>query len=204
LLASLKAWRSRVGSALWEWRLGVNTRTDVVFAAKLDYNWYSTISYREIFAVLDNLSLGSADIFVDLGCGPGRVVCCAAQLEVREAVGVEVDERLAAAAERNAAALRQKKSPVRLVHGPAEAFGYAEGDAFYLFNPFGAETLGTVLDRLGACLASRPRQVRIAYVNPEHEFLLDRAGWLTCYDRWVPGAKTSFGVSFWRAKGGAV
>jgi SAM-dependent methyltransferase len=197
---SLKAWRSKAYSAFWEWRLGVDTSArDVSFSERLDYNWYTTIGYREIFAVLRNLDLTSSDVFVDLGCGPGRVICCAAQFEIGEAVGVEVDERLAAIALCNAAGLRRKGCAVRVENQPAETFDFAEGTVFYLFNPFGAATLAKVLDRLRNSLASDPRRARIAYVNPVHEGLLGAAEWLSCYERWERDTKVSYAVSFWRS-----
>src|SRR5688500_6895725 len=37
---------------------------------------YSTFAYWSIQRVLDRLNLTCDDVFIDLGCGRGRVVCC--------------------------------------------------------------------------------------------------------------------------------
>lgn len=49
--------------------------------------------------VLDELQVGAADRFVDLGCGDGRVLVAAAGRGVAQCVGVEYDPKLAARAQ---------------------------------------------------------------------------------------------------------
>ena len=54
-----------------------------------EQHYYATVPYRAIFRILTFLSLKPSDVFVDLGCGKGRVVCCAATYDIAEAIGIE-------------------------------------------------------------------------------------------------------------------
>ncbi len=76
----------RLENAFHEMRLGVSTRGVHGFEpadwSQREHTYYITVSYRGIFHILDSLALQSSDVLVDLGCGKGRVVCCALQYGV--------------------------------------------------------------------------------------------------------------------------
>jgi cyclopropane fatty-acyl-phospholipid synthase-like methyltransferase len=163
---------------------------------------YTTIPYRLIFMVLDRLELGPQDVFVDLGCGRGRVLCCAARYRVREIIGVEDMTELAKAAEANLHGMKGAGTTRRqVVCGKAQDFDYAGVTAIFMFNPFGPRTLDQVLAKLRSSLAHGPetQKFRLAYVHPLHESVIARVGWLERYDYWpperLPDRKLS--VSFW-------
>jgi hypothetical protein len=172
----------------WERRLGISTRG--YFAASAPQNAsYGTTSFSVVFALLDALRLTEEDVFVDLGCGMGRVVCCAALRSLRGVIGVEYEGALAEIARQNAARLRGRRSPLTIVHGGAEDFDYSRGTIFYLYNPFGAEILGQVMTRLEKSLAHRSRPFRIVYMKPVCESLMLDLAWLEPYDRWEAGSR---------------
>ena len=190
----------RLTSVLGEYGLGINSRGFMKTPG--DSHDYDTMSYLEIMLILRNLSLKSTDVFVDLGSGKGRVVCCASKFKVQEIVGVELDKALCDIAECNARKVRGKKSCSRITNVSAEDFDYERGTVYYIFNPFGASILSSVLKKIEQSLRLYPRNVRIVYANPVHEFLLAKSGWLEMYDRWEVGKKFTAenNVSFWRAK----
>lgn len=88
-------------------------------------------------AALDMLALRPDDVFVDLGCGDGRVVEGAARRRVLRAVGVELDAELAQAAEARVRAIRGATAVVEIVCGDlraAERSALLSGaTAIYLF-----------------------------------------------------------------------
>jgi len=184
---------------MWDLRLGIDTGGTMPTAVADAYQ-YSTISYPATFAILDHLGLEARDVFVDVGCGKGRVLCCAGLGGVRESCGIEVDESLCAAAEQNARQLRRAHAPITVENLSAQDFNFDKGTVFYLFNPFGADTLRTVLGHLEASWRAQPRPVRIAYVNPKHEAAFHEAGWIERYDQWQPRRRIllDHAVSFWR------
>jgi SAM-dependent methyltransferase len=183
---------------VWECKLGISTR-GAVEVSEPDAIDYGTSSYSAIFSILHNLSLEPSDVFVDLGCGKGRVVCCASLFNIREVIGVEVEENLYEIAKHNVARLRGRKAPSTIINTRAQDFDYLKGTVFYLFNPFGSLTLHKVLSKLQLSLYSHPRSVKMVYVNPRHESLLNGSNCLEMYDRWEPG-RNMHCVSFWRSK----
>lgn len=192
--------RTKANSALWEWKLGVNTTGKLMNVPGSDSISYSTVPYSEILTILRSLCLEPSDVFVVLGCGKGRVVCCASQFKVREVVGVEIDKSLSNVAQSNAQRIRRRKSAIRIINTPAEDFDYRNGSVYYLYHPFGASTLSKVLERIKQALRSQPRRVRIVYVFPQHESVLDHTDWLKCYDLWEKETVVFHKVSFWRSK----
>ena len=194
----------RLENAFHECRLGVSTRGVSGFGpgdwSKKEHTYYLTVSYRGIFHILDSLHLRSSDAVVDLGCGKGRVVCCALQYGV-EAIGVEDVEPLCLAAQTNLRQMRLKtKARGTIIHGKAEEFDYSRGTVFYMFHPFGPNTLRVVLSRINDSIQNTQREVKIIYVNPKHDLILERESWLGRYEWWPPSRCIGYPVSFWRSQ----
>lgn len=198
----------KLENALYEHRLGLATHGL--------YNWkpgdwlqdehiyYGASSYRRIFRILDSLHLGPSDIFIDLGCGKGRVTCCASLYPMYEVIGVEDVPELCTIAEKNLMRLRGKRTQATIFHGKAQEFEYTKATVIYMFHPFGPNTLAAVLSQLDKGLQASPRSLRIVYVNPVHEYVLKEAKWLEPYDQWPAvrlfQAEFLHAVSFWRLR----
>ena len=194
----------RLSNLMWELTLGITTNgiagEDTWTSEHIHYG---TVGYSTIHQVLDYLKLKPADVFVDLGCGKGRVLCCAARFGIREAVGVEDSEELVTIARRNAEHLRGKLSPIRLVRQKAQEAEYDSGTVFYLFHPFGPKTLDEVLHRIRQSINPEKPAVRIAYVNPVHNEVFQDHRWLEEYERWDNRhrPRVEHPVSYWRSRG---
>jgi cyclopropane fatty-acyl-phospholipid synthase-like methyltransferase len=195
-------------NAFYESWLRISTRGNYGFTpgdwSAEEHIYYGPTPYRTILQTLDSLRLSRSDIVVDLGCGKGRVLCCASRYDVRAVIGVEDTAELCEIAELNLRRMRGRIAPWKIVRGKAEDYDYADGTVFYMFHAFGPRTLGIMLDRLKTGLRSNPRSVRIVYVNPKHEKVLEGADWLERYENW--SAKASgiqsvlHTVSFWRVR----
>jgi len=156
------------------WRAAVFSKN-----ARHSDNWrYSTISYWYLRKILRVVKPGSEDVFYDIGCGMGRVLCVAAQKPVRKCVGVELLEPLCQVARRNATRLRGRKAPIQIIHGDATTADLSEGTIYFMFNPFGPETLRDTLDNIRCSLAQKPRTVKVVYYNSKHQSVLEGLEWL--------------------------
>ncbi len=189
---------TRLNNLFWETALGISTR-GIVDVDHPDSYHYASMSYETIRDVLDFMSLEKDDVFVDIGCGKGRVLSLAARHTVRKVIGVDLSKEFCEIARANAGRLRGRKSPVEVHNSNAEKFDYSEGTAFILFNPFGPSTLNAVLSKVHHDVRSRP--VRIAYANPVHDDVFAGHTWLEQYERWDReklGIEHS--VSFYRSR----
>ncbi len=74
-------------------KFGIKT-SGVVEVQNQDSVHYATFSYHTIFHILNHLKFNKSDIFIDLGCGKGRVLCCAAQFKLGKVIGVELDKKI--------------------------------------------------------------------------------------------------------------
>lgn len=192
LVSSLVHRCGKVWRALNETWLGITTTEDALVKAGLqgaapgarhaDNYAYSTPDYLDLRRILARARLASTDVFYDIGCGMGRVVCLAARRRIARAVGVELHPGLAAIARRNAERLRGRRAPLEIRAADAATADLGDGTVYYLFNPFGADTLRAVLANIQRSLTARPRAVRFLYVNPQHAEAFAAARWLEPYD----------------------
>ena len=139
---------------------------------------YSTIGYWYIRRILRVVKPGPEDVFCDLGCGMGRVVCLAAQRPMRKCVGIELQEPLCRIAERNAAGLRGKKAPIQIICGDVATADLSEGTIFFLFNPFGPDTLRETMENIRGSLSQKPRAIKILYYHSKYRYALGPLDWL--------------------------
>ena len=123
---------------------------------------------------------------MDIGCGKGRVICCAAQYRLKEVIGIDYDKRHCDDAERNIKSLKQKKTYIRVFNVLAEQYDYTVGTIFYLFHPFSEDVLKQVMYKIKDSLLSNKRRIRIVYVNPKYENLLENIEGIEKLDAWEP------------------
>jgi SAM-dependent methyltransferase len=107
--------------------------------------------------------------FVDVGCGKGRALLLASEIPFREVMGVELAGDLVTIAQRNVARwnlVGHPCSPVKVVNADATEVELPEGALLvYLFNPFGAPVLRSMLQRL----QDRQTAVDVLYLFPRVE-----------------------------------
>ena len=119
------------------------------------------------------------DVFIDFGCGKGRVLVEAATHPFGRVIGVEISPDLAQAArinlERARASLRCREVAVIT----ADVLDYEIPDdvtVAYFFDPFHGEIFSAVVDKLLASLRRQPRELTVLYMDPEEERTLLAAG----------------------------
>lgn len=142
-------------------------------------NWrYATIGYQHARQILRVVKPGLEDVFYDIGCGMGRILCVAARLPLRKCVGVELQEPLCQIARRNATNLRGRKAPVEIICGDATTVDLSDGTIYFMFNPFGPETLRDTLENIRGSFSQNPRDIRIIYYHAKYQSVIDDMEWL--------------------------
>lgn len=143
-------------------RFGIDTEVATFNAAPdLERSPYEPVHYAALEIIDARIPLGGADVFYDLGCGKGRVLCHFARKPIRKAVGVEYDPELAELAAENVRTLAARRAETSVIVGDAAAQDYSDATLIFMFNPFGADTMRRVLGRVSGRSA-----LRIVYAGP--------------------------------------
>ena len=124
------------------------------------------VSYWILYSYLDCKKLRTGEVFYDIGCGDGRVLCMVARHRIAKCVGIELSEAFAAKARANAKSLRGRLAPIEVRVGDAVEMDYSDGTTFYFGDPFGADTMLAVLNCIHGTLVSNPRPVQFIFVLP--------------------------------------
>lgn len=166
-LATLQLYRSEIaGDRLF----GISTRA-FVYQSTAGRHHYQAASYwvlEKIFKSLSHLHLPKR--FVDIGCGLGRVLVVAKHNNYDDCIGIEVNPQLV-----NAGKLgleRKSYQSIQMIESDATLFDYGTSpNTFFLFNPFGAEILETVLQKIEKDNHSVHFFI---YMNPVHRRVFER------------------------------
>jgi hypothetical protein len=139
--------------------------------------FYVATTASLIYEILNSLALQPDTFaFVDMGSGKGRALLVASEFAFTKIVGIELLPQLHRIAQENI----QRYSPASQ---PCTAFelhcmnvvDYTYGKepvVLFLFDPFGRETLRSVIANLEASLRTNPREVYVVYVYPQFEDVL--------------------------------
>lgn len=190
----------RMGNLWWETRLGISTRG----VADIDYPdacHYASMPYSTVYPILRHLALGPSDVFVDIGCGKGRVLCAAARQPVGKVIGIDLSAELCQEATENARRMRGRRAPIEVVNALAQEFDYSTVTAVFLFNPFGPDTMEAVLNRIAKDRSGAP--VRFAYAFPLEDAVFQAQPWLERGEYWdTANPGLDHDVIFYRSRDG--
>src|SRR5690349_9126397 len=117
--------------------LGIDTR-GLVLPPTEEGVHYTPLPYPIIFRMRKRLKMQAEDVFYDIGCGKGRVVCCMCRMPIKKVVAIELNEKLLRQTVENVSKLRNRKSPLEPLSKSAEDCNYDDATVVYLYNPFNA------------------------------------------------------------------
>jgi SAM-dependent methyltransferase len=145
-----------------------------------DRRMYIPSPHGLLARILRPRDVSPEDVFIDFGCGTGRVVLEAARrYPFRRVIGVDFVPRLTDIAretvDRNRDRLRCRD--VELV--TQDVFDYEVPDdatVAYLFDPFRGRVFDTVIAKLIASVDRNPRRLRLIYVLPREIRRLEATG----------------------------
>lgn len=128
--------------------------------------------YDVIKRVIKSIDISDSDVFVDIGCGRGRVINYMLTAKYRcRIIGVDKDTEIAA----TAAETFRRHRRVSVVCADAEVATPSEGTVFYIYCPFDADQLEKVLVNIehGA-----ENAVKLIYVDDVNASVVHcRDGW---------------------------
>lgn len=124
---------------------------------------------RELFS---RIRLRANDVIVDVGCGKGRVMNYLLSRGVKQKmIGVEINAKVAAFARSRL----RRYGQISILTGDIREVFPEEGTVFYLYNPFGEDTV----EYLAGRLEQRKKNERplILYHNATHLEPFTKRGW---------------------------
>ncbi|MBI1782242.1 MAG: class I SAM-dependent methyltransferase [Sphingobacteriales bacterium] len=116
---------------------------------------------------------------LDIGCGKGRVLIVAAHYGFKKLIGAELSDKFCNDANENIAAHKDNFTETffDIYHANASDFLIPdEVTTFFLYNPFDAVVMQHVLEHINDSLERNPRDLYIAYMNPEEKELFLLSG----------------------------
>jgi SAM-dependent methyltransferase len=139
---------------------------------------YVPTPFSRLKTIIEYIQLKPEDIFLDFGCGKGRVILYVSMHRLKKVVGIELNPELFAMAKNNLEHFKFKKTPVELVHGDAVNYSIKDENIFFFFDPFGRKTFQRVIENIRNSLTENPRAVRIVYYGPQYQNFLNEQSWL--------------------------
>lgn len=116
--------------------------------------------------MLKNLPNSLSDYtFIDIGCGKGRTLILSRSYSFYRAIGVEFPLELVETAQKNLVTInRNFPGGASVVHQDAALYGFPRGPlVVYLYNPFGPEVMGKVIQNLVNQISSRADDCYVIY-----------------------------------------
>ncbi|MHB0999047.1 MAG: methyltransferase domain-containing protein [Armatimonadota bacterium] len=173
--------RHRLSDRLYERKIGLNTCGNYDMEKDIslgqDTVGYEPTYYFRLKMIFERVKLTPDDVLIDIGCGKGRVLLYAAHFGLRKLIGIEMSDKLAEIAKDNVKR-NDMESVIKIIQADAAKVDLSKGTVFYMNNPFGAVTMKMVFDNIGRSLTANPRRIRIVYLYPSQEAVLDSMDWL--------------------------
>jgi multimeric flavodoxin WrbA/SAM-dependent methyltransferase len=128
---------------------------------------------KQIFSAVEITGKNS---FIDIGCGKGYVVTKAAEQPYNKITGIDIVPELIRTAQKNLSVLKLENR-VNLCLADATTYNYDDYDHFFLYNPFSADILKTVVRSIIGSLERKPRSIIIIYFHPSDHRVFDETGY---------------------------
>ncbi len=163
----------------YEKKLGINTTGNYSKKEEMnefeDDEQYEPTPYLLLKEIKNELRFKKSDVFVDLGCGKGRVPIYFSSLNIRKTIGLELKKSLIEIAQNNVKRLKQKHCEIEIIHQDVLKYNFDEGTIFFMFNPFGWKTMRKVIKKFKASYKKNKRNITIIYFCPASQllFLID-------------------------------
>ncbi|HYG90971.1 MAG TPA: methyltransferase domain-containing protein [Azospirillum sp.] len=132
---------------------------------------YEPTRVRAFRKMMDRIVLPKGRVFVDFGCGKGRILCAAAAYSFRRIVGVEFAPELCDICRRNIMSFKAKtRSDINIMVVEADAAEYKikrDENVFFFSNPFQKSVMEAVMANIYSSMNVNPRNALLIIGNPE-------------------------------------
>lgn len=122
--------------------------------------------------ILRRSEIGHDDVFLDAGCGQGRMLLeAASRYSFKRVIGVELSAAFAAHAQMNVHRAHAKlQAPVQIVRENIVDYEIPDDvTVAFVGNPFRLDVFAGFMRQLVASLDRAPRHLRLVYVGPREE-----------------------------------
>lgn len=179
----------------WDKRLGIDTGDEdyIMPDRQMDsddmlYLPTPYIRLAQLFMFLKKEGLiNSKEVFVDIGCGKGRILLMAILAGLKHVVGVDVDGNVLNVANKNLNKFMSQIDSSTLFEGDILSYKPTNETIFYLYFPFSHDKARALLNNIKDSLIENPRKIRlILRVNRYEDVLKDNADWLVPRETGVP------------------
>ncbi len=145
---------------------------------------YMPVSYDVIEDVFGHYKPATFKHFIDIGCGKGRAMCVAAQMDAQKITGIDFSKEFCDQSKLNLLKTQQKFPQLQYSVLNNDAFYYeipADADCIFMFNPFDEVIMSGVIENIEMSLEKHPRPITIIYANPMQKHLFLEAGYKEVY-----------------------
>lgn len=120
--------------------LKVNTRRlETIGNLKNGFHAYEPTPYRVLISIFRSVDINENDVFIDVGCGLGRVLIVALKMGYKNVVGLDIDEKNVDICKNNLIRVTKKNKEgfYKVINVSSEDFCIKNNyNTFFFFNPF--------------------------------------------------------------------
>ena len=179
LIDTVKIYLLKIDIRIFDYKYNVKTHKDLninnlkfnSINKKEAFN-YETVAIFSIKKILNNIDININDIFIDFGCGKGRVLLIASQYKFKKIIGIEFSPELVDIARSNVSICKDYNSfnidIIKIIESDVLDYKYNNNETvFYLYNPFSNIILDQLCGQIMESIRHKPRRVYMIYVNPK-------------------------------------
>lgn len=139
------------------------------------YHRYEPTPYSGLEQLFAAYQMPDNPVFIDMGCGKGRVPIYVHHKFHIPTIGIEMDAGFYTEAEENKRSYLQKMrphAPIKFIHTIAESYEIKSRDnVFFFFNPFSIHIFRTVIHNIWKSYEQRMRDIHIILYYPPYDYL---------------------------------
>ncbi|WPK13153.1 class I SAM-dependent methyltransferase [Lysinibacillus louembei] len=146
------------------------------FPKLAQYHRYEPTPYKGLEQLFEEYTLPECAVFVDIGCGKGRVPIYMHYRFHIPVVGIEMDDKFFIEAQHNKATYlekaKKKQVSITFLHMLAEQYDVKKEDnVFFFFNPFSIDVFRKVIAKILYSFEYNPRNIHIILYYPAIDYL---------------------------------
>jgi len=175
-----------VADILFDLKNGTDTRTVTelndlyIISSNKKKGWkYESTPILALQKLFSMLIIPNNSIFVDFGCGKGKVLIIASEFGFKEVRGIDFSSELCKIAVNNCLKYKERvQNTIEYSVFESDVVDYQVRDdenVFYLFNPFDARILENVLNNIQLSLSRFPRKIWIIYSEPRYRSIIENS-----------------------------
>jgi SAM-dependent methyltransferase len=185
LIRSLELFYSRIIDYGFDIRYGLHTfhkvkLDDLTIQSEnkqwgVDYMPTGVLPFKKLMKEID---FPKESVFVDVGCGKGRLLLLASQYGFKKILGIEFSHQLYEEAKKNIAQFQKKNGKrlnIDLIESDVVDYVIESNqNVFFLYNPFSAQVMTRFLENIKTSLHKKYRKIWLIYHYPACQNIIEK------------------------------